>query len=480
MLCRPHDLAGTRLIPLAAFLLLALTALFLSTRPRAPPPFSPGRDGKFAPTPTPATTAPVTTAPPEPLLPLAPERTPVGGGRGVAFLYADEDGVVLSKKKATLESPDGRSSLMLQRDGNLVLRSLDADGAQNILWSTGTGDGQATARTVRIVPAPNGHPVLKVSATVDGAPSTLWHSDLLPPCASQPSRNGTTRRLELSSAGRLSLSGACDIYAPPSERRERSLAVLLSGTYTANQSCARPLFAGTPFTSIDVFAHVSFEGANDTKGAIEDELKECYGEDLRAAVVRPADDAREAYPGGDGDEGLGACRDEMDEINTRLKELRDVGRVWWEWGAEEGVLHDTVLTLRADAEPREMPLFRAVDELMEKLVVVGSGDDGYAYCPRMTGGVAICTSDTPYLPTPSDFANTHSAPRPHHLWHPGGNGPLPEPARCALPRGDGPPRGRRRRGAPRLFRVRRPTFWPAGRGLPAAGVCGRVPCLVVS
>lgn len=417
MLFRPHGLVpGKRLAILTALFLLVALVFFLTNPPIARTqegPFSPGRDGHRIRPAAPVASAPVELKPepepePQPELPDAPERIPNGPGRGVGFTYADGEGVVLSKERPSLESPDGRSSLMLQSDGNLVLRSRDADGAPNILWSTGTGDRRAAAsREVRIAPAPDGHPVLKVSATIDGKPSTLWHSDLLPACAAQPRSSNSTpaarRRLELTSAGRFSLSDACDIYTPPYERETaRSLALLISGTYTANQSlCARPLVSQGPFASIDVFAYVSYKGADDVKGRIEDELKDCYGDDLRAAEVSPASEADEKYPGGDEDERLGVCHGEINGVNARLKGLHSVGRAWWEWSAENGVLHDSVLSLRADAGPEaEVPRFRALDELRDTLVMTRSGDAGYAYCPRMTGGVGIGMRSPP-MPSPT-------------------------------------------------------------------------------
>lgn len=406
MLCRPHGLLpGKRVAILTAVLFLVALAFFLSSPviSQDQEPFSGGRDGhRFGAVP------PVTTAPVEPQLPEAPERIPSGPGRGVAFMYADVDGVVLSKERASLESPDGRSLLMLQRDGNLVLRLRDVDGAPNILWSTGTGDGRAaTSRDVRIVPAPDGHLVLKVSATIDGKQSTLWHSDLLPDCASQTIVSNSTaasrRRLELTSAGRLSLSDACDIYVPPSEREAtQSLALVISGAYRTNRTlCARALLSQARLSSVDVFAHVSYEGTADVKSKIEDELENCYGDELRAAVVRPVSELEEKYPGGEEDEKLGVCHGQVDGVSTRLKGLRDVGRMWWEWSAENGARHDTVLALRADGDSEVgVQRFRALDELHDKLIVAQSGDGDYAYCPRMTGGVGIGMFLLPLAPLP--------------------------------------------------------------------------------
>lgn len=402
MLLRPHGLVPGKRIGILTAVLLLVAVIFFLANPliaRNNGPFSPGRDGaRITPEAPVVSGAPEPEPEPEPLpeLPEAPRRIPSGPPRGVAFMYADDEGVVLSRERPSLESPDGRSSLMLQRDGNLVLRSRGADGASNILWSTGTGDGRpATLREVRIASAPDAHPVLRVSATINGKQSTLWHSDLLPACASQPKFNSTTasrRRLELTSTGRLSLSDACDIYAPPYEHEAaRSLALVISGTYATNQSlCAQSLLAQGPFISVDVFAHVSYEGADDVKGKIEDELKACYGEELRAEVVSPASKAEEKYPGGDEDEQLGVCHGEIHGANTRLKSLYNVGRAWWEWSAQNGVQHDTVLALRADLESEaEVPRFRALDELRDTLVMMRSKDDGYTYCPRMTGGVGI-------------------------------------------------------------------------------------------
>ncbi|MBE3046597.1 hypothetical protein IMZ48_29520, partial [Candidatus Bathyarchaeota archaeon] len=228
-----------------------------------------------------------------------------------------------------------------------------------------------------------------------------------------------------------------------------------------------------------------FEGGDDLKGTIENELRGCYGDTLRASVVRPAEEAREAYPGDTGDEKLGACHEEMDDLNTRMRGLRDAGRAWWAWSAERGVLHDTVLALRADGEPTEMLPFRVADELGDKLVVVRSAGDGYAYCPRMTGGVGVGTS-SPYNISPLlhpsarlSSLTSRSTLRQHHLRHPRHHVPLPEPIRRPIPPRDCPPSRRQRRGA-RLLRVRRPSLRPAARRLSKAGVCGRLPCFVVS
>ena len=396
MLRCPNGVPGKRLALLTGLLVLATLAFYLANplfQRQDEPRFSPGRDG-MRPLMTAAPEAPEPEPEPEALLPLAPERIPTSAARGTGFAYADEEGVLLSNKRPSLESPDGRSELILQRDGNLVLRSRDADGAPNIIWSAGTGDGHvASARDVRASRALDGHPILEVVATAaDGTRSTRWHSDLLPACASSGPSNSTARpRLELTSAGRLTLSGVCEIHAPASEREyARSLALIVSGTYSTNRSlCAESLLAGAPFASVDVFAHVSFEGPDDMRGKIEDELRGCYGEELRAAVVRPAGELREKYRFTN-DTRLGVCKDEIDEVNARLRGLREAGKLWREWSAENGVPHDTVLAMRADGEAgAEVPQFRASGELRETLVVVRGQDDGYAYCPRMTGGVGI-------------------------------------------------------------------------------------------
>lgn len=372
-----------RLLPPAVFFLLAIT-VFTLFRP-APPPLAPlGRDGR-----APSNAAPTPAPRPEPELPLPPGRTPLGA-TGASFAYPDEHGVLLSKERASLEAPDGSAALTLQRDGNLVLRARGADGALDILWSTGTSDADSRAATrVLSVASKNGRPVLEVSSTVGDKRDVTWHSDLLPSCASAPRpRNGTMPvpgRLEISGAGRLTLTDVCDVHVPASERTARALAVVVSGAVPRGEgvSCAMPLIADASFSSVDVFARVLLEGEDDKEG-VEAELRACYGDALRSTAVLRA----ETPPSDSTDETLGVCAEELEGTDARLKNLRDAGKTWWEWGAEKGILHDTVLAVSADAKIGEgkAPRFRALEETGEKVVDVGAGRG--LYCPRMTGGVA--------------------------------------------------------------------------------------------
>lgn len=391
-----------RLLPPAVFLLLALT-VFTLLRP-APPPAPPlGRDGR-----APSNAAPTPAPRPEPQLPLPPGRIPLAA-TAASFAYPDEHGVLLSKERASLEAPDGSAALTLQRDGNLVLRARGADGALDILWSTGTSDADSLAATRALsVASKNGRPVLEVSSTVRGERDVTWHSDLLPSCASAPRpRNGTVPvpgRLEISGAGRLTLTDVCDVHVPASERTERALAVVVSGVVPqgVNVSCAMPLIADASFSSIDVFARVLLEGEDDKEGVegVEGELRACYGDALRSTTILPAE---APAPSSTADEP-GACAEELEGMDARLKNLRDAGKTWWEWGAEKGILHDTVLAVSADAKigEGEAPRFRALEETGEKVVDVGAGRG--LYCPRMTGGVA-----------PGTF---HGFPPPFTPFHP--------------------------------------------------------------
>lgn len=488
MLTGWHGLGlARRLLPPAVLLLLALTIFSLARRPAAPPtPL--GRDGR-----PPSNAAPTPAPKPEVELPLPPGRLPLGA-TGSSFVYPDGNGVLLSKERASLEAPDGRAALTLQRDGNLVLRARGADGALDVLWSTGTvdADGRAASRALSVA-SKGGHPVLEVSATVEGKRDVTWHSDLLPSCASAPrARNGTAAvpgRLEISGAGRVTLTDVCDIHVPPSERTSRALAVVVSGTVPegGNVACAMPLLADASFSSVDVFAHVLLEG-DDGAEAVEEDLRSCYGDALRSTTVRRAE-APAAF--NSTDELGAACAGELGGMDARLRNLRDAGRTWREWGAEKGVLHDTVLAVSADAEvgEGEAPRFRALEETGERVVDVGAGRG--LYCPRMTGGVGPGTFHR--LPPPFHIRclsgrrsrvrrlTTHSTLRVYNVRLPLRNVPLPKPPRLALPLRLRPPRGAQRHRAQGLLRVRGPPVGPAGGGLSAPGTLrGGVPCCVAS
>lgn len=480
-----------RLLPAAVLFLLALTIFSLTRRTtQLPAPPALGRDGR-----RPGETVPTPSPRPEPELPLPPGRLPLGA-TGASFVYPDENGVLLSKERSSLEAPDGAAALTLQRDGNLVLRARGADGALDVLWSTGTTDtnGRAATRALSVA-SKNGHPVLEVSSTVGGERDVTWHSDLLSSCASAPRlRNDTMpvpERLEISGAGKLTLTDVCDIHVPTSERMSRALAVVVSGVAAGgNVSCVMPLIADASFSSVDVFARVLAE-EDGKEEEVEGELRACYGDALRSTTVLRAEAPASSSST---DETPGACAGELEGWDVRLKNLRDAGKTWWEWGAEKGILHDTILAVSADAKigDGEPPRFRALEETGQKVVDVGVGRG--LYCPRMTGAITPGTFHN--FPGPFHLFSTllyqtfiwsklghrlttYSPLRPHNIRLPLRNVPLPKPP--LLPPRTHLPRGIRRRRAKGLFRVRSPPVRPAGRGLPSPGALrGGVPCCVAA
>ncbi|SPO00069.1 uncharacterized protein DNG_02921 [Cephalotrichum gorgonifer] len=431
MLCRWHGfIPGKRFAPVTILLLLALVVFFLSSPTQLPDLTSLpdlGDDVRIPKPGTPAVTSPASTVAvepeSEPELPLPPKRTPAPGSTtSTSFIYPDPEGLVLSNKRPVLESPDGRSTLTLQRDGNLVLRSRGADGSPNILWSTGTGNPHAHAAGARVsITARAGdHMVLEVTAPIDGGEEVLWHSNLVPACTPHARTNSSSNtlhagRLELSGSGRLTLAGACDLYVPTSEREEsRSLAVILSGAYKRG-ACAQIPLGYASFSAIDVFASVFFEDSDDgAKAGIEAELRGCYGDALRSVEVSPAPEAAEEDLDRHDGRELERCHEAVSGMSGRLESLYDAGRAWWEWSVRSGVLHDTVLAMRADVpfgREGEAPGFRALEELAGKLVVVRDPGAGYLFCPRMTGGVGIAASEYITYGTPasmSHYLNLHA------------------------------------------------------------------------
>ncbi|KAF6818310.1 hypothetical protein CSOJ01_01951 [Colletotrichum sojae] len=325
-----------------------------------------------------------------------------------AVLHSDEDGILLSAGNPVFVSPNGRYSLALQPDGDLVLSHV-VDSVSRPVWWTSTGDHHTGGRTVG-VESHNGHLRLVIKAVLKNTWVTVWHSDFEPACNNaRPKRDGeasqtqNTGQLELSDDGQLTLTGACDLYVPAAEReKERSLAVIVAGLYrTNNRACKTHMdhiVEDHPaFSRIDVFAYVLFEPADiyvhkRTRESIEAELRECYGAHLRSVDVVPVAEAEVAYPGGP-EAMLAPCGERLTRLNNQLRTVWLAAQKWWAWSVTNGFKHDTVLRIRPDTSFWARPEFQSLEKLGNTLVLPHPKGEHYFYCARMSGNVGVGVSD---------------------------------------------------------------------------------------
>ncbi|KAH0427351.1 hypothetical protein CcaCcLH18_09734 [Colletotrichum camelliae] len=357
--------------------------------------------------------------------------TPDGGGGGgggpssettsdtdsgvlASILTPDEDGVLLSAGSPVFTSPNGRYSLVLQPDGDLVLSHNDLDGSAHALWWTDTGDKHSGGRTVT-VEKKDGHVRLVVNAMLKNTWVTVWHSDLLTMCKNaaadveggalvkKSGGGGARGHLELSNDGKLTLAGACDLRIPPDHReKSRSLAVIVAGLYRTNHVTCKThmehLVDGHPsFTKIDVFAYMLYEPADTdvhgrTKESIEAELRACYGTHLRSVDVVPVAEAEVEYPGGEAAMLL-PCGDRLRRLNNQLRTVSLAAQRWWAWTVANGFTHDTVMRIRPDTSFWARPGFKSLEDLGDALVLPHPKGEHYFYCARMKGSVGVGPTD---------------------------------------------------------------------------------------
>ncbi|PKS09448.1 hypothetical protein jhhlp_004064 [Lomentospora prolificans] len=338
----------------------------------------------------------------------------------------DEAGILLSSVQHQISSPNGEYALQLGENGNLVLGHRAPQGALQPLWWTGTGDGRTRRNyDVSISLSEDSRSILEVSVQEAGHRQIVWHSDLHPACKLQALSNDTASEesrskgcLKLSNVGRLTLSNTCDLYKPPFYLESPpSLAVIVAGLYrTNNITCethSKALFSHQAFTSVDVFAFIVYEDRdvryhNRTKSSIEGNIRQCYGERLKAVTVVATSDIEEAFPGSQEDADLEPCRRKVRRLNNQLKTLYEASRMWWAWAIEHGVLHDAVLRIRPDTNfyGGETLEFRDLNSLgHNRLVLVQPSGERYFYCPRITGHVGIGPSDQIAYGSPSAMSH---------------------------------------------------------------------------
>uniref|UniRef100_L2FR27 Bulb-type lectin domain-containing protein n=1 Tax=Colletotrichum fructicola (strain Nara gc5) TaxID=1213859 RepID=L2FR27_COLFN len=346
-----------------------------------------------------------------------------------SILTPDEDGVLLSAGSPVFTSPNGRYSLVLQPDGDLVLSHNDLDGSAHALWWTDTGDKHSGGRTV-IVEKKGGHVRMVVNAMLKNTWVTVWHSDLLTMCKNQAApeggalvkKGGARGSLELSNDGKLTLAGACDLRIPPDHReKSRSLAVIVAGLYRTNHVTCKThmehLVDGHPsFTKIDVFAYMLYEPADvdvhgRTKESIEAELRACYGTHLRSVDVVPVAEAEVEYPGGEAAMLL-PCGDRLRRLNNQLRTVSLAAQRWWAWTVANGFTHDTVMRIRPDTSFWARPGFKSLEELGDALVLPHPKGEHYFYCARMKGSVGVGPTDQIAYGNAASMQQWLDCPRP--------------------------------------------------------------------
>ncbi|KAF9879432.1 hypothetical protein CkaCkLH20_02975 [Colletotrichum karsti] len=363
---------------------------------------------------------PVAEPVPVPQTPL-PEATDADVDVQAAVLSPDEDGILLSVGNPIFTSPNGRYTLALQPDGDLVLSYYQIDGTAHPLWWTGTGDRHSGGRTVA-VEKHKGHVRLVVNAMLKNTWVTVWHSDLEPKCKNPggivQARDAsllekTSSHLELSNDGKLTLAGVCDLRVPPSHHeKDRSLAVIVAGLYRTNHVTCKThmeqLINDHPaFSRIDVFAYMLYEQADiDVHGrtpeSIEAQLRECYGTHLRSVDVVPVAEAEEEYPGGK-EAMFAPCGDRLRRLNNQLRTVSLAAQKWWAWTVTNGFTHDTVLRIRPDTSFWGRPEFKTLEEMGDALILPHPKGEHYFYCARMRGSVGVGPTDQIAYGTPASM-----------------------------------------------------------------------------
>lgn len=326
-------------------------------------------------------------------------------------------GVLLGAEvRREIASPDRSYLFELEDDGNIALyRNISWDGGNNkhLMWSFGTGNIEKNVENIMRLSDDGTVSVIGlIKHEVNHVDERLlWHSNLLPDCKApkNPPAPDSVPSFNITSKGEIIINGRCKLFTPPAQSAGK-LALLVSGLYRTNRMTCKShvdYIAKNPAAeSVDIFVYVLYEDwdAHDGESAkkLEDEIRACYGPNLRTLTVKSVPEVSEQYPGAI----PSRCGQKLNRLQSQLKTLHLGGMEWWNWSVKKGVKHDTVLRIRTDHEffGDTLPKFKPLDQLkgnelvMPPIVAGGSGAPfprfRHWFCSNPFGGmdVGMCFS----------------------------------------------------------------------------------------